>query len=266
MKKILLRSLMVASIATVIISCSKEEGTVVPDTKMAAKEASIPYELSFTDYRSEFALGNDSPNSIFFPMPPDNPWEWPYYTFTRIETPTSEYLKETCLFDISKLEDNKTYTRIKNGKLTIGFFNNPSDDAHTRLLKLKSSAETGWTSKWGTSPNIESENPDILYTRVSRDELVIYLSQPCIEFGFEFAPNHKNYDHLLTAAYGDWIFDNAKGGVSNLKAKSPSGARLIAVKATKPFTMITIRNGDSPTGDPEAAGFGIANIRYRLAK
>ena len=265
MKNIYSRFLVVAALAAMTISCSKEESTLAPGTKMASVSEEVPYELSFSNYNSNFEPGVDAPNNMFFPMPPDDPYEWPDFPFTVIQQPTSEYLKETCLFDVSKLENNKTYTRLKNGKLTIGFFRGSYGD-ETRLVKLKSGSETGWNADWGTAPFIEHENPDVFYTPVSRDELVIYFSKPCIEFGFEFAPNHKNYNHNLTAAYGDWIFDSAKGGVFELTAKSPSGARLIAVKATKPFTMITIRNGDSPTGDLDAKGFAITNFRYRLAK
>jgi len=264
MKKKYLRFLVVAALAAMNIGCSKEDATLAPGTKMASINEEVPYELSFPNYGAPSEAGVDPPNNLIFPMPPDDPYNWPYYPYTVIQQPTAEYLKETCLFDVSKLENNKTYTRLKNGKLTIGFYSGQNDN-YTRLLKLKSGSESGWNSDWGAAPFIERENPDVFYSNVGRGELIIYFSKPCIEFGFEFAPNHKNYNHNLTAAYGDWIFDNAKGNVSQLTARSPSGARLIAVKSTKPFTMITIRNGDSPTGDLDARGFAIANLRYRLA-
>jgi hypothetical protein len=267
MKKIYLRALMFVALGATMTSCSKDGPSVLdPGTKLANTAAADAYELSFGGNVADYPAGTDAGQALIFPNPPDDPYGGPKFPYAVIGTPTPEYLKETCLVDISKLENNKTYHAIQNGKLTIGFFSGPFSDSEARLLKLKSSSETGWNAAWGQSPNVQSENPDVLYTVISRNELIIYLSKPCIEFGFEIAPNHKNYDHRFGAEFGDWIFDANKGSVSGLVTRSPSGARLLAVKSTEPFTMITVRSSDSPTGDEPVEGFAIANIRYKLAK
>jgi hypothetical protein len=256
----------VLALGTMIMSCSKEEAAVNPKPDLSVTNQKELYELSFTGQVSDYQSGTDAPKALHFPGPPDDPYGGPKYAYTVIQTPTPQYLEETCLVDVSKLENNKTYHSVQNGKLTIGFFSGPFNDSKIRLLKLKSSSSTGWNSTWGLKPNVEVENPDVFYTIISREEIIIKLSKPCIEFGFEIAPNHKNYDHRFGAAYGDWVFDDNKGLVSGLNTRSPLGAKVIAVKATKPFTMITLRSGDSPTGDLPVEGVAIANIRYKLAQ
>jgi hypothetical protein len=267
MKKHFVNALVSVGLLMTLSSCSKEETSVNdPGTKLSNTAAQTPYELSFGGRIADYPAGKDAPKALIFPNPPDDPYGGPKFPYEVIQTPTPEYLEETCLVDVSKLENNKTYHSIQNGKLTIGFFSGASGGSKARLLKLNSSSEMGWTSAWGQAPYVQGENPDVLYTTISRDELIIYLSKPCLEFGFEIAPNHKNYSHRFGAAYGDWIFDNNKGSVSQLVTQSPSGARLVAVKSTEPFTMVTVRSGDSPTGDEAVEGLAIANIRYRLAK
>lgn len=268
MKRNHFRAIMFVVLGTMIISCSKDEGSIGnPDEKLATTtKAAVTQEYSNV-FKGTWEPGSTKPGTIFFPPPPDDPWSWPSYPYTKILTPTSEYLEETCLVDVSKLENGKTYNQLTNGKLTMGFFASPYNNGDSRydLLKLKSNDPTQWNAAWGTSPNVESENPDVFYAGISRDNLVIYFSKPLIEFGFEVAPNRKNGDHSISAQYGDWLFDGAKGG-SGAVTRSPNGARLIAVKATKPFTMIMISLGDHPTQDIPANGIAMANFRYKLAK
>lgn len=267
MKKHFITAFAAVGLLATLNSCSKDESSVTDQgTKLSNTAAQNPYELSFGGRIADYPAGKDAPKALIFPNPPDDPYGGPKFPFTVIQTPTPEYLNETCLVDISKLENNKTYHSIQNGKLTIGFFSGASGGSEARLLKLKSSNETGWTSAWGEAPYVQGENPEVLYTTISRDQLIIYLSKPCIEFGFEIAPNHKNYNHRFGASYGDWVFDSNKGSVGQLVTKSPSGARLVAVKATEPFIMVTLRSSDSPTGDEPVEGLAIANIRYKLAK
>jgi len=250
-----------------IISCSKDEGSVAkPDEKLeTTTKAAVTQEYSNT-FKGPWQPGSTKPGTIYFPPPPDDPWNWPNYPSTRILTPTKAYLEETCLVDVSNLENGKTYTELTNGKLTMGFFESPYDgDSRYKVLKLKSNDPTQWNSTWGVSPYVESQNPDVFYAGIGRDNLVIYFSRPLIEFGFEVAPNRKNGDHSIAASYGDWLFDGAKGG-SGAVARSPNGARLVAVKATKPFTMVMINLGDHPTQDIPAEGIAMSNFRYKLAK
>jgi hypothetical protein len=267
MKRFYFRSLMFLALGTMIISCSKEEEPVAKlDAKLETVTKAVTQEYSFTYPQTPLEPGNAKPSTIHFPPAPDDPWSWPSYPFTKILTPTPAYLEETCLVDVSKLENGKTYNELKNGKLTMGFFGSPyNGDNRFDLVKLKSNSATGWNSSWGVSPNVEGENPDVFYAGINRDELVIYFSKPLIEFGFEVAPNRKNGDHSISAQYGDWLFDSAKGGAGVI-SQSPNGARLIAVKATKPFTMVMITLGDHPTQDIPARGIALANFRYKLAK
>lgn len=258
------RSLMLVVLGAMLMSCSKEDPTVTnSDKKLETANQADPYEFSFTGDPNNYLSGETAPSNVEFPMPPDNPWEWPNYPYTTVATPTPEYIEETCLVDVSDLENDKTYTHLRNGKFSMGFFSGAGSP--TRVIKLKTSSAAGWDSQWGVSPFVENENPDVFYIDIDRAEVIICFSKPLIEFGFEVAPNHKNYEHFIGGAYGDWLFDPAKG-VSRVSTRSPSGARLIAVKATKPFTLITVRLGDSPTGDIAARGIAMANFRYKFAK
>lgn len=264
MKKNYFRSFMFVALGAMIVSCSKEKSSVVDTTtKLASTKESVPYELSLKNYYDARERGKDAPAKLYLPGLPENQSN-KKYPFSIIQTPTREYLDETCLVDISKLEDNKTYHSIQNGKLTIGFFGQISD-GKTRVLKLKSSSETGWNSKWGVSPDTENEAPEVLYTYFDTRHMYIHLSKPVLEFGFEIAPNHKHYDHRFIIGFGKHIFDYSRGTV-NASAKSPSGARLVAIKADKPFTTITISSSDSPCCEPSTDGIAFANIRYKLAK
>lgn len=253
-------------LGTMIISCSKKDNAAPDQPKELSRgQGKVKGTYAVLPPYNVGEPGTDPATKLIFPKQPEDIPYGPKYPFTLIDLPTAEYLKETCLFDISKLENKKTYHKLQNGSLTLGFFDFIS---HTpvRLLKLNTSSAKGWNSAWGTSPNVERENPNVLYAEVgNREDLVIYLSKPCTEFGFEIAPNHKNYDHLFDVSFGDWIYDNSKGGVSSKTAKSP-GAKLVAIKATKPFTMITIGSADSPGSTIDLVGFAISNIRYTLAK
>lgn len=274
MKKEYVRPLIVAAIATIIISCSKEEASMQDTSNKSS--ASAPHHVEeyafFPAYQTR-EPGRDATGSLNYPNRPE--LNFPYgpddvelqrYPFEVIESPTASYLKETCLFDVSQLENDKTYHKLQNGSLKIGFFEGGSYLDERRGIKLKSSSASGWNSHWGFSPTVENENPDVFFFHIYNFySIYIYLSKPCIEFGFEVAPNHKNAEHNFFVYYGDWLNDDSKGSVT-VKTKSPSGARLYAVKATKPFRMITILSSESPTAAPVAEGLAIANIRYKLAQ
>jgi len=266
MKKIYLRSFMVLVLSTMIISCSKEESA----TTDSIKESSINQASSKQIYAvlppyNVGEEGKDSNGKVKQPRQPDWNTTLPNYAFSFIDKPTTEYTKETCLIDISGLEYNKDYHKLQNGTLTIGFFDVISDKP-TRLLKLKSSNATGWNANWGISPYVEQGTPDVLFYSGSRAEkLVISLSKPCVEFGFEIAANHQNSDHLFELLAGDYTYDGSKGNVVQT-TKGPGGAKLIMVRSTKPFTTVTFGSADSPTGVTDIQGLAIANIRYKLAK
>jgi hypothetical protein len=259
------RSIMFLALGTMIISCSKEESdltnkpTPVSNTNVvaaAAQAQSVSNTLVFTP-------GVEPAGYVYFPAPPDDPWTWPSYPYTKIATPTEAYKEEACLVDISNLEYGKSYKKVKNGKLLMGFFDE-NGTIEMPMIKLKTSSADGWNAKWGVLPNVENENPDVLFAQTMFRSVVIVLSKPCIEFGFEMAPNSQARSFSITANFGDWIYDPAKGAVNN-DIKSPEGARLYAVKSTKPFTVVHIDYGGSPV-DGYPNGVALANIRYKLAK
>lgn len=274
MKKECVRSLILVGLTTMIISCSKKE-VLAPETsdKSAASATTQVEEYAFFPAYQTREPGQDATGSLNYPTKPSlnfpygpDDVELPRYPFKVIESPIASYLKETCLFDVSKLENNKSYHKLQNGSLRIGFFEGNSYLDEIRGIKLKSSSANGWNSHWGFSPTVENENPDVFFFHIYNFySIYIYLSKPCIEFGFEIAPNHKNANHNFFVYYGDYTNDDSKGSVT-VNTKSPSGARLYAVKATKPFRMVTILSSESPTAAPVAEGLAIANIRYKLAK
>jgi hypothetical protein len=160
------------------------------------------------------------------------------------------------------LEAHKTYHKVQNEELSIAFFD--TDGSQARALKLKPGDE-GWNANWGNLPNVESINPEVLYIKVKGSLVTaIQLSKPCIEFGLEIAPDHQNFDHLLDVDFGSWHY-GATGGIVWSRVKSPSDARLFAIKSCKPFTTVFIWQYDGPQ-DVSARAFAIANIRYRLAE
>jgi hypothetical protein len=261
MKKLKIYSLVVLGIATMLISCSKEEGMVSDSARKSSTDA-VVNSYSVNPPYDDGLPGTDAKINFIVPESPDDQSGGPYYPFTIIKTPTSTYKEETCLLNFSGLESNKTYHKITGGKLAIGFY----DESHlpARVLKLDN-GPSGWNSIWGSNPNVECKNPDVLYVKtLGYIVAYIYLSKPCIEFGFEVAPNHQDYDHHFSVGYGNYFISPANG-IINSTSRSPSGASLVAIKATKPFTTVTIFLDDSPTGDIPSRGLAIANIRYKLA-
>lgn len=258
----------VAVLGTLAVSCSKEEMFNEKPVQTAQGPGFVYEDLILKYSQMNGPAGVDAtgglnyPKAVHlqFPYGPDE--ELPEYPFEQIKSPTNSYLKETCLFDVSQLENNKTYHKLQNGSLRMAFFTPGFEEL--RMLKLPSSSESGWNAHWANPPAVESEKPDVFVTWLYRmDSFVIYLSKPVTEFGFEIAPNNKAGKHTFSAYYGDWLRQSTKGYVE-VEASSPSGAGLVAIKASEPFRMIIVYNTDHPK-EPDAQGVAIANIRYRLA-
>jgi hypothetical protein len=261
MKKIKLSFLSILVLGTTVLSCSKDDA-VINNSSLMAGSGNPLYHFSVRAAYNVGLAGIDPSENLKLPIDSVAPPEEPKYPFEVIEVPTPTYKKETCLLDISKLECHKTYHAIKNGKLILGFFNENGSKA--RALKLNSSPE-GWDAIWGCDGVVELKSPDVLYFSItSLNVTVIYLSKPCTEFGFELAPDLQDYDHKIAVAFGTSSKDSSEGCVTST-VRSPAGARLFALKATKPFTTITIRLKDTPT-DIAVNGIGMANIRYKLAE
>lgn len=271
MKTAFFRSCMLVALGTMVFSCAKEDTAVLETATNVSSQAlnNVEQYAWFPIYKSgdpgKDAVGSlNTPTEprLNFPHGPDDEVR-PDYPFTVIKQPDQRYTSETCLFDVSALEQNKTYHKLRNGNLTIGFFDGGFEEI--RLLKLPSSNEAGWNSHWGLPPAVEQEKPDVFYYNTwNFHSIIIYLSKPCIEFGFEIAPNNKSWTHSFSIDIGDWLDDHSKGTLS-VETKSPSGAALAAIKATKPFRLVRIWSIGSPTL-PLAEGMAISNIRYKLAK
>jgi hypothetical protein len=271
MKTTLFRSCVFIALGTMFFSCAKDDAAVLESaTNVSSQALNEAEQFAWFPTYKEVDPGKDASGSLNTPTEPRP--NFPYgpddeipkrYPFKVIDKPDLGYVNETCLFDIADLERNKSYHKLQNGSLRIGFFDDGFEPL--RLIKLPSSSESGWNAHWGTTPAVEQEKPDVLYYNTwNSRSIIIYLSKPCTEFGFEIAPNNKRSTHSFIVDVGDWLNDDSKGTVS-VETKTPSGAALAAIKATKPFRMVRIWSIGSPTL-PLAEGMAISNIRYTLAK
>lgn len=262
MKTIKICYVAILVLGTTILSCSKEEAIVNNSAQMAASNNPL-YHYSVLAPNNVGLAGIDPYEKLKLPIDSVDPSEGPKYPFTVIDVPTPSYKKETCLMDISKLESHKTYHAIQSGKLIIGFFTGNGSAA--RVIKLNSGTD-GWNAAWGSAQNVEVQKPDVLYVGTNNALVtVIYLSKPCIEFGFELAPDLQDYDQNIVVKFGN-SFNKFSEGCTTSKVRSPSGARLFAIKATKPFTTITVTLNNSPSQDAPVGGLALANIRYKLCE
>jgi hypothetical protein len=208
--------------------------------------------------------GSEPSNPI--PLPPYDPGvRPPDQPYTAIDNPTAAYINETCLFDISKMVVGSTYHQVNNKNINIGFFS-AYDAIKVQRFTNTGSPTWGWNAHWNYSPYVEKERPDVLVTGEDQT-FVLALSKPCIEFGIEVSPNIQQADHLYAVDFGNFVYDSS-AGYAQQRLKTPSGARLFAVKSTKPFSVVTIgfvfENGSVDYINlPD--GLAIANIRYKLA-
>jgi hypothetical protein len=259
MKNIYQNLMMFSLLGTLMLSCSKDEEPLKNESQISA------------------VVDNPNPNAVDFPngFPPAEPASWSkpyleeYYNdpaapFTVIETVTPQYLSETCLFDISKLPNGTAYYQLRDSKLGMGFYFDNDDRIKVVKLKNVTAPDFGWAAKWGVSPFVEKENPEVLHANFA-GELTIALSKPCIEFGFELAPNIQNKAFTYSVSFGNSHYDNSKGYVKQ-EISTPSGAKLYAVKATKSFNTVTITYNKNTGTDRLGNGFALANIRYKIAK
>lgn len=264
MKNNRLRSFLLAGLCSALVSCAKEEVTINKKPSILsstqAATTSLVYKQQFPVLIGEQPTGHMPALLVYGDEDVYDPTKYP---FERIPKATSAYKKETCLFDISHLEAGKAYRQVDNKNLNIAFFD-PSRDLYLTKLKATTAPDIGWTAAWGTVPSVESTNPDVLYVN-SDDEFYILLSKPVTEFGFELAPNNQDKEFRYGVYFGNTQFDNTRGYIEE-SVKTPSGARLFAVKSTKPFNTVTIFYSKTTGTDFGSQGAAIANIRYKLAK
>jgi len=265
MKRIYFRSFMFLVLGSLIISCSKEDATVTEKLEVSATKAvTYPHVVNFP---AGFPKpGIEPAPSITYPYSEhEYDLEKPQFPFTRIDNPTQKYIKETCHFDISHLENNHSYHQINNKKINIAFFFSEEANASATKINVDQTSQFGWNLPWGASPFVEEETPQVLH--VFANLFVMVLSKPVTEFGFEMAVGNQNREHDYAVYYGDYNLDPSSGIISNTLI-TPGGARLFAIKSTKPFTVITIHYQRRSSADIpfEADNVALANIRYKLAK
>jgi hypothetical protein len=266
MKHNYFRSLMFVALGTMIISCSKEESALntTSDKKMAASDYidDLPVVIpGSTVYPNEpEALSGVTIMSYYGEEESD-----PKSPFTVIETPTKAYLDETCLFDFSKKEFGKGFSFIKNKNINLGFHTGRTPDVQVVKLPTNLPPVNGWNLPWGNMPTVQGNPKEVLFARII-DEVTLVFSKPIIQFGVELTPNKRDYDCSVYVSAGKMQFDYTSGSVSKT-SRTPGGANFYGIKATQPFTTVTISWTKSTGTDPRhPEGFILANMRYKLAK
>jgi hypothetical protein len=264
MKKHFINALVFLALGTMVISCSKEEAEIASTANNVSEvKATKPVYTIPLDYRP----GQKGDNQLTTPVPqqipaPDSGFP-PNEPFKEISTVTPQYIKETCAFTFSHLENNGRYSWIRNKKMAINF-GDITANSFTEFSRLTPGQGVYWAPVWGESPAVQEKHPEVLFTS-ENEWVVIVLGKPCTEFGFEIAPNEQNRDMGFYASFGNSTEDASAGSVRQT-ARTPNGAKLLAIKSTKPFTHITIGTLNNGPAYSEQGGFAIANLRYKLAK
>jgi hypothetical protein len=255
-----------ACISMVALGWSTSQGNAVAD--MPISRMDVPYPLTVPPvpgYTPQPGVEPGNPLSI--PIPPDPPFrdtEW-----HNASEPNAEYLNRTVPFDFSFLAEGKTYHQLNTPALNIAFFSGDGDGRAIKVRRMKPTTPSpyGWPCPWNNANQTQSTHPEVLFISEFREAFMIILSKPCLEFGFELAPNRQNKDFGFAFMVGNFYYDKTRGSYGML-SRTPNGARLYSVQATAPFSVITVAHyslvGEnlSITHD----GIALANIRYKLAE
>jgi len=265
MKKIYFRALVVPAMCMALLGCSKEERSSTNNPqKVSVDKAAVASET--IDFSNHTVVpgkpGGKFPAMLLEYYELEDHTRYPY---TAINTVTPEYLAETCPFDLSQLEDGKSYKQIDNKNLKMQFHVNSQNTSPVVKISSVAAPAFGWTAAWGTYPNVQQGNPQHLIYTYNDKDFVILLSKPCIEFGFEIAPNSQGKEYGYGVSFGNAKFDDNRGS-GGARVTTPLGAKLIAVKATQPFNTINITYSKQTGTDLGSSGIALANIRYKLAK
>ena len=262
MKKFIGKSCLAAaciSIAALCWSAVANVPTIDVDTDYPL---TIPNDPGYTP---QPGVEPSSPLSI--PIPPDPPVR--ETAFQTAEVPTPEYLSRTDPFNFSFLEEGKTYHQLNTAALNLAFFSGDGDGRSIKVRRLKPNTPgpRGWSCPWNNLNQTQSKRPEVLFLPDFREAFMIILSKPCLEFGFELAPNRQNKNFNFAFHAGNYYYDKTRGGTT-MVTRTPNGARLFNIQATAPFSVITVYrysiSGEnlSITHD----GVALANIRYKLAE
>lgn len=265
MKKLIIGYGIVFAICIIFNSCTKSEESVATIRPAETNVYTIPNLPPIP-----FPAANIPADPIPLPIPSedDGGTHIPDTAFTVIENPTAAYIKETCLFDVSKMSLDSSYHQVNNKDINIAFFN--IDDPRvieispSSIIRLTNAPGSSfhWPVPWNYPPYVEKESPDVLFCNAGYGGslMTIVFSKPCSEFGVEISPNIQQPYHSYSTSFGYYQF-------ANQMIKTPSGAHLFAVKSAKPFTSIgisyDINGGQDYNTFPQ--GYALANIRYKLA-
>jgi hypothetical protein len=252
-------SIIAAAVSLTFSACEKNSENLkkVSETN-AATSSEVVYPLVGTDTSGHILPRRKLPKAVLTLGDED-----PNLKVQVIDTVCAEYLNETEKFDLSYLaEGSITYIVRKSDNMLTGdpdFFNGG--------FKKLSYGPNGWWTHWNYSPYTESENPIVLFSLYRREPVIrplntlsISLRSAVTTFGFEIAPNVIGKDVKVNVYYqlgGSYRFPDLFSVRQTIS--SPSGARLIAVKANAPFDYVRIEVEGEPFRDE---GFAIANIRF----
>jgi hypothetical protein len=232
MKKLTFKAVLITACTMVLIACAKNEAP------MQQSEA-IPTKTNIVNYVPP-TVANDKGRF-----------------FQSIDTICPAYLQYTTKMDITGLQNNKEYSELSDGNLTIKLLN--LDLANYPFTKHDQTASEWWKD-WNVKPYVESNNPPILY-QGGGEPVKVVLSKKCYVLGFELATPIKATDPPLSmyALYYNtdlYIVPDDIGFIYQ-DIKWPNGARLFAIKSDIPFNMVRI---DFSSYDPH--NYAITNIRY----
>ncbi|EOR92636.1 hypothetical protein ADIARSV_4148 [Arcticibacter svalbardensis MN12-7] len=268
MKKSSHNFLLVALIATTLSSCSKKETftDVVPEKDDLAQTSIYTIPLGTGTHNDTLTIHLNLP-PINYPLVPDDTGDGSTGEHTWIEFLNPDYLKETCLLDISKLKAGYFYHQIGTKSFSVAFFDRDEERICMQKLKANKPTPLGWSSEWNIPPYVEKKNPEVLFNSTDNGSFTFVLSKPCTEFGFELTPNIQGENVNYTVIYGNYQYDGTSGEIQPLTVYNPGLARIFALKAKKSFTVVEVISYDDPDEvGYTAGGSAITNIRYTLAQ
>jgi hypothetical protein len=262
MKKFVGKCCFAAACISIVALCWSAVADVRVSSVASGYPLTVPHVPGYTP-----EPGVEPGNPLSIPIPPDPPvreTEW-----HNTADPNANYLNRTDRFDFSFLAEGKTYHQLNTPALNIAFFSGDGDGKVIKVRRLKSTTPRpyGWSCPWNNQGQTESIYPEVLFVSEFREAFMIILSKPCLEFGFELAPNRQNKNFGFLFYVGNFYFDKTRGSYAML-SRTPNGARLYNVQATAPFSVITVARYSDAGEDLSLTheGVALANIRYKLAQ
>lgn len=163
-----------------------------------------------------------------------------------IQDPNTDYVSGTTLMSLAGIGIGDPVTSLSQGNQTVSF------DA----TLLRSIVDADNWATWGSPPQTESPNPEILIHE-STNPLQITLSQASKTFGFEL----QGAEFVVSTFLVNFFDDQALVGSIERNVNGDAGALLFAGYAPNiAFNRIVIENPGGNSG-----GWALANIRYSTA-